>query len=602
MRRGPAVVAGCLAVLLGLPCQAALEAWLDADRIDRGETVQLTLRRQGQPDSDPDLTPLQADFDILASSRGSTVEIVNGRVAARTDLRLTLAPKVTGSVQVPAIEWGGEHSPALRLAVGAEDAGDDAGQAGPPPVFLETEVEPTGPYLQQAVSLTVRLYAAVPLYQASLQLPASNDVLIQRLGEDRQREESRGGRSYRVVEREYLIFPQRSGELHLPGPLLDAQVPAPRKRRDRRPTDPATDPFFRGFFGRSPLAGVLNETRPLRLRGEAMALAVRARPDGVGGQYWLPARQLALEEAWSPDNLEARVGEPLTRRLHLKAEGLTAAQLPDLAVLARAPDGLKAYPDPAAMDTAVVGDSAVGSRQQDIALVAERPGTFRLPPIRIEWWDVVADVAREAVLPGRTLRILPVPSAAPEPTVEARSAPLREQATGPVSAKAADAAPATEPAGVASRSGDHTVWSSVSLVLGLLWLATFAAWWHERRVRRVAAEATPSTARTSRVAGNPVTFRRAFQHACQNDDPRGARHALLEWGRACWPEAPPLGLSALGRRFDDPQMGELLKELDRACYGGGGWRGATLASALRELPAGKTGPVPGCEQLAPLYP
>jgi hypothetical protein len=54
--------------------------------------------------------------------------------------------------------------------------------------------------------------------------------------------------------------------------------------------------------------------------------------------------------------------------------------------------------------------------------------------------------------------------------------------------------------------------------------------------------------------------------------------------------------------LNDPDTAALLRELDRACYAGGAWRGDALAERLGELrPAPAAARERGTE-LAPLYP
>ena len=65
----------------------------------------------------------------------------------------------------------------------------------------------------------------------------------------------------------------------------------------------------------------------------------------AGASYWLPARNVSLQATLESLSLEAHVGDPITVDLKLQADGLTAAQLPDLSALLKLPSGLKAYPD-----------------------------------------------------------------------------------------------------------------------------------------------------------------------------------------------------------------------------------------------------------------
>ena len=137
-------------------------------------------------------------------------------------------------------------------------------------MFVETVVGQKDPFVQAAVNLTVRVFTTDQLYQASLDLPATNDALIQQVGGDENRSVERGGVRYDVVERHYVIFPQRSGELKLPGAVLNAQI-AVHVRSDPYGNDAFADAF--GIAG-----GLMTSTKPIRVSGEPIELAGRPRP------------------------------------------------------------------------------------------------------------------------------------------------------------------------------------------------------------------------------------------------------------------------------------------------------------------------------------
>ncbi|MDD5388642.1 MAG: BatD family protein [Gallionellaceae bacterium] len=569
-----------LLVLPSLPAAAALQAWLDRDRVAPGESVELTLQRDGRGDSQPDLAPLQRDFDILGKASGTSVQIVNGHMTAQVQLRLTLSPKHDGRIALPPLNWGGERTPALVLSVAANAAGaaDKASPGATPSshVFLTSSLEQKQPYVQAATPLKLRLYTDQPLYQASLDLPASNDVLVQQIGKDRQGNETRGGHDYRVIERDYLLFPQRSGRISLAGPLLQAQV------ADARAAGP-----FGNVFGGNPFAGMMNATRPIHLRGDPIVLDARPRPAGVAGEDWLPAQRVDLEESWRPDDGAVHAGEPITRHLRLSALGLSAAQLPDLAARMPLPEGLKAYPDQPRLATEVRDGNINGSREQDIALIASRPGRYTLPAMRLVWWDTTRNSPREVVLPARALEVLPGVGASAE--------------TAPPPPEAAPAAPAIAlPDSLAALGSPAFPWPWLSLVLSLLWLVTLLAWWRARRPRSATSPSViPSTGLDSIRAGEA---RKAFRRACRDNAAADARRQLLAWARATWPDDAPGGLNALARRLPDPKLPTLLRELDRACYAGDEWRGDALLEALATLPNATDKAGKSASELAGLYP
>ncbi len=442
-------------------------------------------------------------------------------------------------------------------------------------VFIETEVDPRDPYVQAAARVTVRVYSARALYRSDLDLPAPADALVRQVGGDDHGTAKRDNRAYDVLTRRYLVFPQRSGKLSLPGAVLSAQILTSTGRTNPMSNDPSTG----APLGASPYAyGALSiSVEPLMLKGDAIALDVRPRPAGNVSSYWMPARQVNLTSDWRPPSSEARVGDALTLSVAVEAEGLPAEQLPDLSTLLKVPPGLKAYPDEPKLDTSNRGDTLVGRREQNIALIADQPGRFNLPALQLRWWDTAHNVAQEVTVPARTLTVLPAAAAA---TATARAA---STATGAASA---------------SRLGLQDPWRWASVAFALAWLATLGGWYVSRRRAAAVPRGVPQTRNDARGASRA---RARFLEACRANEPRAARRHLLAWADAQWPGSPPSGLNGMAKASGDSELGRLLRELDRACYAGGTWQGEPLARALPELPAPAREGARRSTQLEPLY-
>jgi hypothetical protein len=568
------VLVGLAALCCSALATAAVDARLDRSQIAPGETVQLVLEHDGSTGDQPDLAPLRQDFDILSRSSGSSISIVNGNMSAKMQVQLVLSPRHAGHLRIPPLQWGKDRSPALDLEVGGKPAAATpaAGAGDSPHVFLTGTLDTRQPYVQAAAILTVRLYTDTSLYQPNLDFSPAADVRVQQLGKDSQHSEMRDGRRYQVVERRYLVFPQHSGHIEVAGPVLDAQV-----------ADNSGDSPFGDMFGQ--LAGMMGSTRPLHLRADPVVLDVRPRPAAAAGHDWLPARQVTLTESWRPADGRLHAGEPVTRHLSLSVDGLAAEDLPDLGAALPLPDGLKAYPDQASLTTTEQDGHVVGHREQDVALIAGQPGHYELPAVHLWWWDTAANVAREAVLPARTLDVLPAPGGGVvSPGAAAPAAPVPAAAVVP-----APGSPVTRLTGAG-------FWPWLCLALALLWLATLLAWWRAVRSRRRPEAAVPERAPRPRVS------RQALLAACRSGDPQQARQALLAWAQATWPESPPAGMAALARRLGSEELSLLLRELDRACYAGTAWDGGPLWQALQSLPQGRQKQAAAAPGLADLYP
>jgi hypothetical protein len=501
-------------------------------------------------------------------------------VSSHARRSLSLAPKHSGDLRIPPISWGREQSEPLTVHVGgAPPANAQASTSRT--VFVETSAETARLYVQAQVDVTVRVYSQVPLYHASLELPSSNDVLVQQIGADRNETLVKDGVRYQVVERHYALFPQRSGSLTVPGPVLDAQIAV----RDRNSLG------FGDLFGNMrPLNDIFATLRPIKEHGEDLSLNVLPRPDGALGDYWLPARDVKLGAEWRPDSAQVNAGDPVTLHLHLQAQGLTAAQLPDLSLLLQLPPGVRAYPDQAKLGNETHGDVLLGTRDQDIALIADQPGQFKLPSLTIHWWDVQSNQPRETTLPERILTVLPVAAAQTEERARTTSNPVA-QAPAPTSSASARGSAITA-------GGD--LWRWVSVALGSLWILTLIAWYLTRR------RGDPHQAKPPRLAAEEHRVsiseaRRAFHDACRRSEARTARAALIRWITTAQPDRGPVGLRAFSKEMKDSELSSLLADLDRACYANGSWSGARLLAALQDLPLRFPDDEAPIETLSPLY-
>ncbi|MCP5304780.1 MAG: protein BatD [Chromatiaceae bacterium] len=550
---------------------AGLDARLDRTRIAEGDTVTLTLSAPGEGTGSPDLSPLAQAFDVVQQSQSTRLQVINGRTSSSREWQLTLAPKRTGQLKVPVLHLGSATSEPLGLEV--LPAAQAAKSGAPRPVILETNAEPDTPYVQGKVVYTVRLLASVPLRQASLTDPIAADAIVERLGEDKHFDTYRDGQSYKAIERRYAIFPQHSGPLEIGPPLLTAQIPEPGRRgsslRDRMfgGRDPIAD--FDRIFGSGPLAdmgGIFEQTRPVQLRGRLVTLDVQARPVG-SPTPWLPAESLTLNESWSPNPPTFRVGEPVTRTLVITAQGLTAAQLPDLAK--DTVSGFSVYPDKAQTETRADGETLVAQKVIKTALVPSQTGRVTLPQFELAWWNTLTNEAQVARIPAREIQVLPAaPGAAPLTSVPGQddgSATVPEAASSSRKSGVEDLA---DSGVLAARTGFQSVvdagfWPWLAATFALAWLVSTGLWWRSRS----GGSGVKAADSTAPVATRPDFGKatRQLESACRNNDPKAAREALLIWAAAVWPQDPPQRLEDIARRLP-AETHEALAAIDRVLY------------------------------------
>ncbi|MCB1560595.1 MAG: protein BatD [Xanthomonadales bacterium] len=413
-------------LLLAFPTLAA-RAWLDRSEIELGETVTLNVEADAAG-GEPDFSVLAANFEIVGQSSQSQVNFVNGQRSARTLWAVALSPKAEGVIGIPALDVGAERTDALTLTVKPPSATADA-HAGDD-VFLEVETTPGDPYVQQQVRFVVRLYYAVTLLEGQLDEPKAPDVEFRRTGNDRNFQKVIANRRYNVVERRYLLLPERSGEVTIPGVRFRGR---------------AADPSRRGFgFGGG---------RTVSAHSPSQTLTVRPQPDATGAP-WLPAEQLRLLDNRRELPAQVEVGEPITLDQRLGVLGLAASQLPELTLPEI--DGASVYPDQPSSREEDVEGMVRATTARKFAIVPSRPGSIDIPAQTLEWWNTVTDQAEEVHLPPKRITVVPAAGAVSDAALPASAEP----------ATSSDV-PEVAPVQVATEPG---IWRTAAIVLGLLWL------------------------------------------------------------------------------------------------------------------------------------
>lgn len=537
--------------LLLLAGQASAEAFfasVDRTRLSEGETVVLTLEstdptRFGRPD----LSPLEQDFEILGSRQVNRLSSIGDTPRASTRWILTLQPRRSGEVTIPAIRLEDAETLPITLNVEAAVSAGNGEQLAP--VFIDASLDQESVYVQAQAVLTLRIYHSVSMYDDSSLTPLRiADARVEQLGEPRTYEKRIGGVLHGVIELQYAIYPQRSGQLLIPGQTFSATLVDRSRSNDFLPFGPRTG-------------------KVSRVKSPDIPLQVKPKPaDYPADAPWLPARALGLAETWNPQPEQSQVGDSLTRRLILKVDGLSSAQLPPLP--ATQVDGLRRYPDQPQMDDQKSENGIVGTREEREALVPSRAGNFELPPLEIVWWNTQTDTLERTTLSARTLQVAENPQLQND-----------EQPNTPMVMTQVIEGPKLWP------------WQLACAVLSLTTLLGFGLWWHARR--------QPAIQRAAQSGPSPRTLLDDIKRACQAGDAQATRHALDAWARQ-----QPETLADMAARY--VPLSDALDGLNGALYSevGQQWQGEELWKAIRNLP---TAQEPSAAQqessaLPPLYP
>ena len=509
--------------------QAETRAWLDRDRIVLGESATLNVETDQATVSAPSYDALRGDFRLSGHSSRRSLERRNGRTVSRSLFAVALEPRRAGVIGIPALSVDGERTSPITLTVLPPDAAAAPARAGET-VFIETEVDDTAPYVQQSVGVVVRLHHAVPLVSGELDVQAPDGATLRRVGEDVQYTRELAGRRYSVLERRFLLIPERSGPLVLPGAVFEGR---------------GIGGFFDDLFG----DGVGDR---LQASGRAPTLAVQPVPAGAP-HPWLPVHDLRLRYATVPQ--AARAGEAATVVVEATVDGAGAASVPELVLPVG--DGAQVFAEPPQVDERLRDGRPQATITRRFSIVPARAGTLRIAGPSLAWWDVQADAARTASLPPIELAVAQGQGAFAAP-------PPGAAASGPDVGAAGDNDDQRDASGwirVPGVQGEARPWAVVAVGFALLWLVTLA--WALSRRRVPATPARGAASGTSPDAGRSMSA--ALRRALDGGDLGDMLQALA----ALAPVAAAANAAGWRGLLADQAQREAVDALELARWGNG---------------------------------
>lgn len=477
-----------LCLLISSPLIAMeIQTSIDRNPVSLNESFQIIFSANQTPDADPDLTPLQDNFDIVNQQHNSNASWVNGHASRTEQWIVNVMAKQPGELLIPPIAFGSDRSKPLKITVTETQSSPQSNDD----LFMEVSATPEKPYIQSQVIYSLRIFRRVQITQAKLDEPQPKNAVVEKLGEDSSYVTQIRGVNYSVMERKYAIFPQQSGVLTIAPLTLTADVVVSRRSH------------LNSFFGSQ-------STETHKITSKAIELNVQAEPANYkANNDWLTAESVELTEEWSDNSMQVRVGEPLTRTIRMVAKAATVSSLPELAGKTDI-EGIKTYPDQPLLKEDKDSDGLQASREEKIAFIPSKPGEYKLPAVEVTWFNTKTQSMQKAHLPAATIKALAIAQTdMPQNTSSFNSS-----------------VDSTQPATTAvSMPTDRVVfWQGLSAFLGLGWLITLILGY--LRYQKLMA-----IAQSNGLAQPESAIEKQLKKACQESNPQLAKQQLILWGQ-----------------------------------------------------------------------
>lgn len=530
----------CVALMAG-PAAAQTSASIDRDRLALDDTLTMTIQVEDEAMLGlPDFGQLLTDFRVEDVKTDQQLIMGPGRVGLRMLLILKLRPTREGRIDIPPFRVGNQMLGPFVVTV--LPPRNPQPVVSPPPMpsahssdsgmaMLQTSIEPGPAYTQQAVGYVVRLYYdQTRMIDGKLEQPKPSGATLMQLGDDIESNLVIDDRPYRLVERRFLLIPDRPGLLRIPPPVFEGR---------------GVVSMFDEMFG--------NGSRgTLKIAGESRSVQVRPIPANAP-QPWLPARGVSLR--YLAVERSPRVGEAAKVIVEMSVDGANAVMLPELKL--DAVGAAQVFPEPPQVDESFFENRPRATVAREFSVVPEKTGKLHIVGPRVAWWDVKQGVARTASLPDFMWDVAPAANATGQAAQAAGEA--AEAANGESFAQ-----------GLLKRFGRGTLGIAAVSMLALLWAATLLWAWRLWNGRRRARPNAPSSAPVAR-GYDAFAYKRLLDNG-----------SLAEIADALCAMASPVAkdLDGLRAMLDDPMQRAAIDALQRAR-----WRDGSVAETRAQLRA-----------------
>jgi hypothetical protein len=495
-----------------------------------GDPFQISIDLGDASGNDVDLSVLERDFDVLRRGTESSTIMQNGSFERTNKMVIWLSAKTSGAVELPPIPVGSDATQARTLSVQTFDM-PGAAEGG---LEIVSSLTPKLAYIQQPLIYRATVLIGQPIAGGQFVDPEvlEGKALVEPIGDQRNYTQRLKGREVQVAEKAWLITPQQSGPLSIRSGSVDGQ---------------------------------LNSGRRFSLDTEIYSLSIKPKPASFKTQ-WIPAEDVDVKQTLTKGPY--RSGEPITRIVTVTVKGQSEhalqalSQLPDIS-------GFKQYADKPVLDQQYSGDSNELKTVLTLksTLIPQQAGDLAIPKLTIPWWSTEEDAAKEVIVPEVALTIDAASTANNTATNNTTAPP--EPTSSPEPSKAeviteADPEPLKEPSVTEEPvfdTGTHIPWWQGGLVglLGLV-VGVLITFFVMRKGRH---------SQTKVVEGQqPIDLspsRKYILDACDANNPKGLREALLAWGAAV--ASKPLSLNNLMDKSQEEladQISALQAELYKA--------------------------------------
>lgn len=522
---------------------ASIHVTVEPEKISLQDNFRLIFTSEGESSNQvPDFSSLETHFVILGTGKSTSVSIINNKYNVKTEWILNLQAKQKGTFTIPSINFGNETSRSFALKIN-ENTTASPSHAGAD-IFMRVSINKKESYVQAQLIYKVKLYYAKRLTSGNFSTPKVKNALLLQLGKSKTYRSTILDKVYQVSEQDYAIFPEKSGTL-----LIKA-------------------PIFQGVVQRDDYSNInqllMDVHKPIKITTTNTSVNVLPMPPTYKASTWLPASHLSLSERWE-GLTSAKVGEPITRIISMRANGLTGEQLPTLPF--NTTQGANVYPQKPKSTNVLDHNEVIGKKTIRVVYIPSKAGSITIPEISLLWWNITSQQQKVATLQKKVVTIAAAANQPPPPAQAVSSA------TKPTVHPPTKTNQSLAPLPKSSFQFTHLLPWLLTILLAITWLIYLFFRMYKKN-KSIKDRRFPSK--------NPNTFSfktlsNQLKAACVKNDAKAAQKLLLTWAKNKWSKTDFFTLSDLKSLSIDRPLIKAIDDLEMSLYSEApSWHGHTL--------------------------
>lgn len=341
--------------------------------------------------------PTIKGFEVLMgpqSSRQSSMEIINGKATQSSSITFTYTlmaqkegefsipgativaagkPLVSNSVRIRVLPADKSAGASSNQGSSSQGGAANSGSISSNDLMITSTVSKSNVYEQEAFLLTYKIYTAVDLRGFdNIKLPDFNGFHSQEVEQPADRRwklEHYKGRNYQTtIYRQFILFPQQSGELTIDGARFDASIAQASR---------VTDPFEALFNG----GGVVEVKKSIFT--PKINMHVSALPSGKPEGYSGGVGEFNISSTISAT--EVKTNDAITLKLVISGTGnLKLVANPEV----NFPETFEVYDPKDESKFKLTTDGLTGNKVIEYLAIPRSAGTFKIPAVRFGYFDI----------------------------------------------------------------------------------------------------------------------------------------------------------------------------------------------------------------------